>query len=66
MNVVILLFKSSIIRDKTMVDKLINILNDNKQKYHFVQIKITLLKSLDTTSLEPTNQNSIKVPKRIG
>ena len=42
-----------------MDDNLLFIPNDNKQNYPFG--RLTLL--VGTSSLEPTNQNAIKVPK---
>ena len=52
-----------ILWDKTMYHKLkyINILNDYKQNYPFCILKLWL--KILTLLLEPTNKNSIKVPK---
>ena len=38
--------------------------NNDKQNYHLCRLNYWL-KSLDTNSLETTNQNSIKVPKDL-
>ena len=55
-------YNTGVLRDKTMDDKLIYIPNYDKQYYHFCRFDY-LLKRLDTSSLEPINQNLIKVPK---
>ena len=44
-----------------MADKLMYILNYDTQNYPFCRLQ--LVGHLDTLSNEPTNQNSIKVPK---
>ena len=51
-----------ILWDKTMDDKLINIPNDDKQNYLICEL-ILFVRSMVTTSLKPTNQNSKILPK---
>ena len=53
---------SGILRDKINRDKLKYILKDAEQNISINRLKFWL-KSLDTTNLESTNKNSIKVPK---
>ena len=47
-----------------MADKLKYILNDDIQNYPFCIIHLRL-KRLDTQLNEPTNQNSLKIPKVV-
>ena len=47
-----------------MADKLTFIPNDDTLNYPFCRLKL-VVESLDTQLNEPTNQNSIKVPKVI-
>ena len=53
-------FKAIIERDETMADKS----NDDTQNYPFIDYNLWL-KHLDTQLNEPTNQNSLKIPKVI-
>ncbi len=45
-----------------MADKLLYTFNADTQNYRFLRLK---LKRLDTHFNEPTNQNSLKVPKMV-
>ena len=53
---------SGIFGDKTMDEKFMYIFNNDKQNYPFCILKL-LVKSLNTTSIESTIYNSMKVPK---
>ena len=50
-----------ILRDKTMDEKLMYILNDDNQNYPFCILQLVVW--LPTN--EPTNENSIQVPKVV-
>ena len=54
--------KSEILKDKTIDDKSIYIPNDDKQNLPFFRLKL-MVKSLETTCLKETNQNSLTIPK---
>ena len=56
------LLESGIYRDKTMVDKLMYLPNDDTPLLYYYNL---WLKRLITQQNEPTNQNSIKVPKVV-
>ena len=47
-----------------MADKLIYIPNDDAQNYFFCRLQL-VVKRLDTQLYEPTNPNSLKVPKVV-
>ena len=47
-----------------MVDKLMHIPIDDKQNYPFRRLQL-VVESLDTQIKEPTDQNSLKVPKIV-
>ena len=49
-------------RDKTIGDKLTYIPNDDKQIYSSHKL-ISSVEKLDTTTLEPSKQNLIRVPR---
>ena len=47
-----------------MVDKFMYIPNDDTQNYPICRLKL-VVETLDTQLNEPTNQNTIKVPKVV-
>ena len=53
---------TEILRDKTMVDKLM--INDGTLNYPFCRLQL-VVKSKNTKNIEPANQNSVKVPKLV-
>ena len=57
---VLFTIKTGILRDKTIADKLMYIPSNDTQNYPFCRLQLVV-----ETFNEPTNQNSIKVPKVI-
>ncbi len=60
----LLSLKAGILKDKTMDDKSMYINNDDKQNHPLCRSKL-LMKIFNTSSLELTNHNSIKVTNAI-
>ena len=57
-------FYPGIHKDKTKADKLMFILNDDTQNYLFSRLQL-LVETFGHSTNEPTNQNSINVPKAV-